>query len=331
MLPDSGVIVIIIITFMAAMINGALGHGFSTMTVPVALLYHTNRVINPAIVLVEVVVNSYVLLINRASIPHIWRRVIPIIGGLVPGILIGSYLLSSTNPEIVKVLTYAILLPLILLQAAGCRRPIRSERLVGVPFGTGVGIAYSMTTISGPPLACMFNNQGYAPRDFRAAMGLIRVVESTLTAIVYSFLGLYSVESKQFLYLIIPSVIIGIPLGTLLIRHLNPETFRRVCISFDVWIVGFGLSRTLIHVGLLVSPMAYSILLGTILIDSSLLYRYFTVLRATSGPNLQTGQNGGPGLHLVTEKPELKGEHNGSSTARERRTDLVGTGGQTPE
>ena len=61
-----------------------------------------------------------------------------------------------------------VLLPLILLQAAGYRRPIRSERSAGLVFGGGLGVLYSVTTISGPPLAIMLNNQGFAKKDFRA-------------------------------------------------------------------------------------------------------------------------------------------------------------------
>src|SRR5205814_10012014 len=37
----------------------------------------------------------------------------------------------------------------ILIQAAGYRRPIRSERSIGLPFGLGLGVLYSVTTISG--------------------------------------------------------------------------------------------------------------------------------------------------------------------------------------
>jgi uncharacterized membrane protein YfcA len=276
---DLAVFTLILITLFAATVNGALGYGFSSLTVPVALLFYTNRIINPALVLVEVVVNSYVLFINRKSLPKIWRRTLPIISGLVPGIIIGSLVLSHVNPGAVKFMTYTIVLPLILLQAAGVRRHIHAERAIGVPFGTGIGILYSVTTISGPPLALMFNNQGYVKQEFRAGLGLIRIIESSLTAVAYYFLGLYSTESTQILYMIVPSVVIGIPLGAFIIRHLEPETFRRVCMSFDAWIVGFGLSRVLIELGLLASPMAYSVMLAAMLVDAYLLYQYFGKMR----------------------------------------------------
>jgi len=273
---DPAVITLVLITFFAATVNGALGYGFSSLTVPVALLFYANRVLNPALVLLEVIINSYVLVMNRRSLPQVWRRVLPMLFGLVPGILIGSYALAVVHPGWIKLLTYAVILPFILIQAAGFRRYIKSERAVSVPFGAGVGILYSITTISGPPLALLFNNQGYVKEEFRAGLALIRIFESSLTAIAYYFLGLYSATTPQLMLLIVPSVVLGVPLGIALLQRVKTETFRRVCMSFDAWVVGFGLSRTFIELGILASPQAYSALAATFVVDGWLLFRYFS-------------------------------------------------------
>ena len=276
---DTAVLVLAGITLLAAFVNGALGYGFSSLTVPVALVFYTNRILNPALVIIEVFINLYVLFINRQSVPAVWKRVFPILIGLLPGIALGSYLLASLHPGWIKFVTYAVLLPLILIQAAGLRRPIRSERLVGLPFGVGLGFLYSVTTVSGPPLAILFNNQGLVKKEFRAGLGLIRVAESTLTAIAYYYLGLFVVESQSVLWTIVPSVLVGIPLGAYFIRRLDAETFRRVCMSFDAWVVGFGLSRVLIELKLMQSPWAYSVMAVAILVDCYLLYVFFKVRR----------------------------------------------------
>ena len=76
---ELGVFVLIGITFFAAFVNGALGYGFSSLTVPVALIFYTSRLINPALVVVELFINGYVLAINRAGIPAIWKRFYPIV------------------------------------------------------------------------------------------------------------------------------------------------------------------------------------------------------------------------------------------------------------
>ena len=277
---DLGTVALVGITLFAAFVNGALGYGFSSLTVPVALLFHTNRVLNPALVLIEVFINLYVLFINRASIPAVWRRVAPILVGLAPGVAAGSYFLASIHPDWLKFATYALLLPLILVQAAGLRRPIRAEKLVGLPFGAGLGFLYSVTTISGPPLALLFNNQGLVKQDFRAGLALIRVAESLLTAFAYWQLGLFVAQSQAIAWMIVPGVLIGIPLGAWAIRRLDAETFRRVCMSFDVWIVGFGLSRVLLALKLGSGAAAYGPMIAAVVLDAWLLYAFFRTRKA---------------------------------------------------
>src|SRR5712664_3811913 len=278
---EPGFVALALITLLAAFVNGALGYGFSSLTVPVGLLFFANRVLNPALVLIEVFINLYVLFINRASVPAVWKRVYPILIGLAPGVALGSYLLASIHPGWLKFGTYAFLLPLILFQAAGVRRPIRAERALGMPFGAGLGFLYSVTTISGPPLAMLFNNQGLVKEEFRAGLALIRVAESVLTAIVYFHLGMFTVQSQNLFWAIVPSVLVGIPLGAYVIRKLDAETFRRVCMSFDVWVVGFGLSRVLIDLKVMQSPPAYGVMAAAVLLDFYLLLNYFKCISTT--------------------------------------------------
>ena len=277
---DIALIVLAGIALFAAFVNGAIGYGFSSLTVPLALVFYTNRILNPAVVLIEIFLNLYVLFINLNGVPAVWKRVFPIIIGLLPGIAVGAFVLASLQPGWIKLGTYAAILPLILVQAAGWRRPIRSTWLIGLPFGTALGILYSVTTISGPPLVILFNNQGLVQTEFRAGLALVRMAESSVTAIVYYQLGLFIAESADLLLVFMPSVVVGVPLGAYLIRRLDAETFRRICMSFDAWVVGFGLSRVLIELNLMESPWAYSVMAVTILIDTYLLYVFFTVRSA---------------------------------------------------
>jgi uncharacterized membrane protein YfcA len=270
---------LVVITLIAAVVNGALGYGFSSITVPLALLFLTSRVLNPALVLIEVALNAYVLFVNRDSFGAVFRRMLPIVAGLAPGVIVGTLVVARVHPDWLKLGTFTLLLPLILLQAAGYRRPIRSERAIGVPFGTGVGLLYSLTTISGPPLAVMLNNQGLAKQEFRAALGFIRLAESSFTAIAYAYAGLFTVESLALTPAILPSLLVGVPLGAWLIRRVNAETFRRVCMSFDAWVVGFGISTLLRRLHTVEGPEAYSVLAVVILIDVLLLYKFFSAPR----------------------------------------------------
>src|SRR3989442_14694076 len=73
---------------------------------------------------------------------------------------------------------------------------------------------------------------------------------------------MFSIESAGVLPFILPSLFVGIPLGVRIIRQVRPETFRRVCMSFDAWIVGFGISTLLRQLHVIESSAAFSVLVA---------------------------------------------------------------------
>jgi len=174
-----------------------------------------------------------------------------------------------------------------MLQAAGYRRPVRSERAAGFAFGGGIGLLYAVTTISGPPLAVALNNQGLSKEEFRAALGLVRVAESMMTLVAYAVAGLFSRESLALIPSMLPSLAIGVPLGAAVVRRVDAETFRRVCMSFDAWIVAFGIATLLRELRVVPGAIADLVVLAVIVLDAALLYRFFT---RASGANNRVGR-----------------------------------------
>jgi hypothetical protein len=72
------------------------------------------------------------------------------------------------------------------------------------------------------------------------------------------------------------------------------ETFRRLCMSFDAWVVSFGVSTVLRDIHIVDGPAAYLFLLAVTLVDAWLLFRFFAVggrfdTSPTVVPALKTG------------------------------------------
>src|SRR3569623_2052647 len=282
-MADAMILIVLAVTSLgAATVNGALGYGYSSISVPIALLVVAGRVLNPALVIGEVAINLYALFWNRHAIGRVLGRVLPLAVGLVPGVVVGALLLGHVAPASAKLAVYLVLLPLILIQASGRRWPIRGERKASVPLGAGVGILYGLTTISGPPLALFWNNQGLAKEDFKVALAVVRAIESVFALIAYAALGLFTPKSFGLLPWIAPGVLIGFPIGHWVISRVSVETFRRVCMSFDAYLVAFGLSRTLTELG--VAPgVAYQVLVATAILDLRLLWTFFPRVRRGVG------------------------------------------------
>src|SRR5947208_5318666 len=78
-----------------------------------------------------------------------------------------------------------------------------------------------------------------------------------------------------FLPYLLPRPAVGILRWVGVIRDVGPETFRRVCMSFDAWVVGFGISTLLRQLHLIESGAAFSVLGAVGLLDAWPLYRFF--------------------------------------------------------
>jgi uncharacterized membrane protein YfcA len=277
------IIFFVLLSLGASFVNGALGYGYSSLSIPLAILVLVNRIVNPAYVLVEASLNTIMgILAGKSHLKLAWGKAWPIILGLAPGVLLGSLALSVVSPLWVRLVVYAVLLPLILLQLSGFRRPIERHRVAGVPLGVGVGTLYSLTTISGPPLALFFNNQGLKREDFRAAISEIRIAESYLTAISYYFLGLFTASSFGLFSIIAPPVLVGLPLGILVIKKLSVEEFRRVTMAFDSLVIDYGLRATLIALLATFEPV-YDVLFFVVV--AIILYLFIRFLRLHRGPS----------------------------------------------
>jgi uncharacterized membrane protein YfcA len=268
-------LVLALTSLLAASVNGALGYGYSSISVPIALFVIAGRILNPALVIIEVAINVYALWWNRRAAGRVLRRVIPLIAGLVPGVIAGAFLLDRISPSNVKLGAFVFLLPLILIQAAGIRWPIAREKTAAVPLGAGVGLLYGLTTISGPPLALFWNNQGLAKDDFKLGLAVVRTVESVCALIAYAYLGLLTRSSAELLPWLLPGVMIGFPIGHWLVRKVGTETFRRVCMSFDAYLVTLGLARAIAEHHIVAPSIAYQLLAVTAVIDTWLLIRFF--------------------------------------------------------
>ncbi|MDH2901747.1 MAG: sulfite exporter TauE/SafE family protein [archaeon] len=271
----------------ASFVNGALGYGYSSISTPLALLVLVNKIVNPAYVLLEAMANTVMAIVSGKKIlKATFRRTLPIIVPIVPGAILGSLVLAglaTSAPNWARFIVYAMILPLILLQATGIRKSIKKETHAGIPLGFGIGLLYSITTISGPPIALFLNNQGLKREEFKASVAQVRITESYITCVAYYFLGLFGTKSIgwfgsitpiQLFEVIAPPVLIGLPLGMIIARHLNIETFRRICMSFDAWIVGFGFTRVLVTFFSVNINLANALYAGIVVLSLLILYRY---------------------------------------------------------
>ncbi|WP_016732507.1 sulfite exporter TauE/SafE family protein [Saccharolobus islandicus] len=239
-----------VILFIASIPSGAFAYGFSATATPLLLIRYTNRQISPILNFIEIFQNIANVMLNfRNYTKKSLTITIYGIPGIAIGSLLGAYLLKiSVNDALLKVIVYSVLIPLILLQAAGFRKEISLDKWkkVGYLVTFPVGVLYGVSTISGPSLALIINNQGLTKEEFKFAISALRVAESITTFSGYLTLGVFSAQVLYYVAITSPAVITGMAIGVVTARIIKrKEDFRRLVMSFDSWVSGYGLSFNL--------------------------------------------------------------------------------------
>lgn len=292
----------------AATINGAIGYGFSSIVTPIGVFWFSNKLLNPALVTVELAVNLTLLFQERRFITLTKARALPVIRSLLPGVVLGTVGLTYLAVNEVKAAVYVVLLPIVIIQLLGLRRPLSNEKRGGVIVGPGIGFLYALTTISGPPLAVFFRNQGLSKDEFRCTMSQVRVAESSMTLATYAvftqFLGanLVSVPSLSLIPFLLVPVVVGVPLGTWLMTRVSRDVFTRAVMAMDGTVVSFGLSQVIVKlrwVGTTVGWAAFGFLVAVVATLSAYsLYRRPGSHKLVDQPGLAHRPGGGPPIRV---------------------------------
>ena len=190
------------VVFAAAVLNGVLGHGFSTVCVPLALAMVVPRVLNPVLVLLGLALNAASVVACRQWLPRVRGRLGGMALAMAPGILLGSAGLLWGRTGWVRLGTCGILAILLVGQGLG-RWPAPTRRSDGL-FGFGAGLLYGISNLSGPIMGIYFQGRGLAKGEYRASLSLIRLAEAALAAGVYLALGLVTRASLRLALPVLP-------------------------------------------------------------------------------------------------------------------------------
>jgi uncharacterized membrane protein YfcA len=232
--------------FIAGIVKGLTGFGFSLMAVPVLVLLLGPRTAIPVIVVLNAFTN--VVLFAGCRRAANLRRIVPLIIAGVATVPIGTYLLLILEPISLKLIVGCVTVAFALAFLVGFRRPIRKERggflLAGLLSGTLNGVI----STAGPPVILFLTNQGVTKTEFRANLVGYFLFLNMATVPIYFAGGLMSRSVGGYAAVLIPALLLGAFLGSRLLRVVPEKTFRAVALLI---VVVAGLLSVLSSIGMI--------------------------------------------------------------------------------
>jgi uncharacterized membrane protein YfcA len=221
---DPTTLQVIAIVFLATLVRGLTGFGNALVAMPLLALVIEPTVASPLVALTAIVMASLMLAAHWREV-HIGSAKRLLIGSL-PGLAIGLWFLTHAGATPVRL---ALAIFILCYSVYDLCRPrlahLESERWAYLA-GFASGIIGGACNANGPPIVIYGTMRGWSPERFRATLQGYFLPAGLLILVGHAGSGLWTREVFRLFAWSLPSVFLGILLGSLLAKRVKKEHFR---------------------------------------------------------------------------------------------------------
>ena len=223
----------LLVIFLAGVTFGLAGFGFTTVSVPIMIIFLPPQVVVPIAVIHGILICIFVLAEARkwVDLKRIWSL---IIAGLA-GIPFGIYLLVVLDVTMLKVFIGTAITVFGVALLAGFKRKIKNEKLAFAPVGFVSGLLTGSMGTSAPPVTLFLTNQGVKRQVFRANLALYLMVVALATIPGFIISGLVTKEVLGYVILFLPAMIVGVLIGIKLVDRVREELFKKIVLAILIF------------------------------------------------------------------------------------------------
>lgn len=227
-LPLTTIIIGLFVIFLAGLTQGLAGFGFALVTVPIMIIFLSPKIVVPIVIILGTLITIVISFKARKWVDL--KRFYPLtIAGIV-GVPLGTYLLIILDVSVLKASIGSAIILLAVAFLGGFKKKIKNEKLALAPVGFISGLLQGSISISGPPVALFFTNQGVKKQIFRANLIGYLMVLYLATIPVFVLGGLITVAVVKYAILFLPAMIFGAITGIKLARRIEEKFFRNIAL-----------------------------------------------------------------------------------------------------
>ena len=238
-------LVILFIVFIASIIRGFNGFGFSATCMSLISFILPPIEIVPVILILEVMVSIFMFPYIWNSID--WKFVFQILIGILIGSPIGLYLLKFLSPDITHLSICGIIIFFVILQLRGYSNKKINILPVKILAGGVSGIINGLGTLGGMPISLFLLITKVKPIVIRGSLAAIFFIAD---AYVLNLSFNVGIVEPIVIYRVIPLILVlplGIFIGNKFFIKSREETYRKFVFYFLIIISIFGITKVLIN------------------------------------------------------------------------------------
>lgn len=227
MFEQINIFLFLLIIFSAAFTQGVAGFGNALVAVPLLAFFLPLRTIVPLTILGGLLITVY---LSWRLWPHIDRRkIIPLILGCIPGVLMGSLLLKNLPQDILRLLLAALLLSYSSYSLLKKNiKIVQGNRIWAIGAGFGTGLIGAVLSAGGPPAVIYSTLTGWSKDDIKATLSGFFLFTGIFISSVHYTAGLTTPGVFHLFILSIPAVVTGVWSGSLVYDKINTQQYTRI-------------------------------------------------------------------------------------------------------
>ena len=232
---------IIFTVFIASIVRGFNGFGFSATCISGFSFIMPAIEIVPIILILEVMISIFMIPYIRNKID--WNFVIKILIGIIIGSPIGLFLLKYLPSELTHLLICIIIIFFSILLMNGYSNTKINNNYAKISTGFIAGTVNGFSLLGGMPVALFLLVTKIKPAIIRGSLAALFFLTDTY-AFVLSFFG--GIVDMTTIYRTLPLIIIlpiGVFIGDKFFVKSKEETYRKVVFYFLIFISIFGIFR----------------------------------------------------------------------------------------
>ena len=232
---------IIFTVFIASIVRGFNGFGFSATCVSGFSFIMPAIEIVPIILILEVMISIFMIPYIRNKID--WNFVIKILIGIIIGSPIGLFLLKYLPSELTHLLICIIIIFFSILLMNGYSNTKINNNYAKISTGFIAGTINGFSLLGGMPVALFLLVTKIKPAIIRGSLAALFFLTDTY-AFILSFFG--GIVDMTTIYRTLPLIIIlpiGVFIGDKFFVKSKEETYRKVVFYFLIFISIFGIIR----------------------------------------------------------------------------------------
>ena len=229
MLSGLDLLIALAIILVGATVMGTLGFGLGLVTVPVLMV-----LVDPQSVVV--IVNGSIAVLMLLVLLQVRHHLdLRLAGGMALGGLaatpIGVLALDAASPTILRLTIALVILVLAVLSLFRVPLPFAHKRLAGPVLGFLTSLSVTTLSIGGPLVAIYAVTRGWAPPVMRASLAFYFLVFEGAALLLYALSGLADGEDASNIAILLPAVLAGFALASVLVGRMNAPFFRYAVIG----------------------------------------------------------------------------------------------------